>query len=272
MPSFTMISQAFVFTVIISTCLSHSWVEQLSVIRNGTYYGDFGYPRGYVPRKSDTSESLPSMVYQIPDGNRQRLSEDDLLCSPNQRLQYQTNEYPRLKAVPGDYVALRYLENGHVTQNREQIPYPGLVYVYGTSYPDRQEKVVDVLRRGLGSGDMELLAMQQFDDGRCYELNNSPLSQLRQNLFPNDGNAQWCETDIMIPAHLSYGQTYTIYWIWQKSTNLTDEYYTTCSDVDLDLNQVSEKHPKDTLPQQDPQLYAVPNYRLRAQSQNSICL
>jgi hypothetical protein len=36
--------------VLLGTVLAHTWNEQLSVIENGIFTGNNGYPRGYVSR------------------------------------------------------------------------------------------------------------------------------------------------------------------------------------------------------------------------------
>jgi hypothetical protein len=260
-------------TIVFSTfgvAYSHSWVEQLSIICNGEYIGEYGYSRGYVPRNAPDFIDQ-AMIQRIPRWGVGSISEDDNLCSINQQFAEQTPMYPRLRALSGDYVALRYLENGHVSKDRLNVQNPGMVYVYGTTQSIPNEKLVEVMKwsRDGSGGDQRgaLLTKQSFDDGRCYEVNNSSLSLSRQSQYPNSGRSQWCETDIQLPPSLSNATTYTLYWVWEKQKsflpNQQDEYYITCCDVDIVLPPIAVKH-STSLAQQDPQPCAVPDYRFRA--------
>jgi len=262
--------------------LSHSWNEQLTVIENGRFSGRNGYPRGYVAR-TDRGFRDPMMVHLLPPStsNRTRIDSTDLLCAYTQRTKNQTATYPRLQASPGSYIAIKYLENGHVT-----LPQPGkqsgagIVYVFGTLSPEEKETITNVLQwtadgKG-GDGRGKLLAAQNFDDGRCYQLNNESISLSRQKEFPNlitrtgEVHEQWCENDVIIPSDIPLGSTYTIYWVWdwptvtedQAQTRRKDEYYTTCSDIDVVANPAAG--PPNPLDQQDPQTAAVANFQQRA--------
>lgn len=274
------------FSVLFSHfALSHSWNEQLTVIRDGLYTGNNGYPRRYVSR-SEPGFNDSVMTYVIPsaDSNRTRINDSDFVCSATQRNASQAAEYPRLQAVPGDYIAIKYLENGHVTlpQNTPgKPPSAGVVYVFGTEQPNEGEKLTDVLQwtaDGTG-GDQRgvLLAVQNFDDGRCYQINNGTISSARQQSYPDPTpgqpgtrNEQWCETDIKLPSSLSEPSAFTIYWVWQWPTlpgtpgveSGKDEYYTTCSDINLVPDELRGA-PQNPLTQQDPQTAAVSNYKSR---------
>lgn len=70
------------------------------------------------------------------------------LSAPTQRTSNQTQGFPRLSAWPDAYLAMKYLENGHVTlpQNTFRKPIGGeSVFVFGTSQPLENELLVDVL-------------------------------------------------------------------------------------------------------------------------------
>ncbi|KAF2672917.1 hypothetical protein BT63DRAFT_466451 [Microthyrium microscopicum] len=274
-------------TVLFSTALAHTWNEQLSVIESGNFVGSNGYPRGYVSR------TIPGfyddmMTYQLPppkDTSRTRVNDSDFLCAPTQRTSNQTQSFPRLSAWPGAHVAMKYLENGHVTlpQNTPGKPLGGgTIFVFGTSQPIENELLVDVLEwttDGTG-GDRrgKLIAAQNFDDGRCYQINAGNISLTRQQEFPDpvEGqpgsvHEQWCETDVAIPSDVSINSTYTVYWVWQWPTapgtlgalEGKDEYYTTCSDIDILAGLIQSTTPN-PLPQQDPQKSAVPHYQNRS--------
>ncbi|KAF2767845.1 hypothetical protein EJ03DRAFT_275314, partial [Teratosphaeria nubilosa] len=234
---------------------AHSWIEEYQVVgANGSYIGDRGYSRGYMAR-TDAGYNGFSMDYLVPSVNT-RINSTDLLCHPSQRTSNYTNPaYPKLKVEPGGYVAMKYLENGHVTLPWNQLGKPtaaGTVFVYGTTQPSDTEKIADVLQwnvNGTG-GDARgfLMTAQNFDDGRCHQINCGNISIARQIAFPDhqidqptSTMEQWCETDLKIPASQPAG-TLTTYWVWQWPTASNadctypegkDEYYTTCADFDI---------------------------------------
>ena len=215
-----------------TTTTAHTWIEEYQVIGlNGSYIGDRGYSRGFVGREDEAYiESgslvdqylLPSLDARMPDGTvRNRINSSDLLCHPRQRQPdgYNDTRYPKLNAAPGSYVAMKYLENGHVTLPWNQKGKPshggGTVYVFGTTNPTSDEKIVNVMKwnsAGTG-GDRrgKLLTMQNFDDGRCHQINSCYLSVERQAGFPNFvpgqnvSNELWCETDVKVPDDVRAG-------------------------------------------------------------------
>jgi hypothetical protein len=222
------------------------------------------------------------MTYLLPplSSGRTRVNGSDPLCAPTQRTSNQTKNYPRLRVSPGAYVAMKYLENGHVTlpQNAPGKPKGGgTVFVFGTDEPSSNELLTEVLQwNNDGTGGNKrgtLLTAQAFDDGRCYQINDGDISIARQEKFPNplpgqprSTHEQWCETDVVIPANVSTNSTYTVYWVWQWPTKPgipgvsdgKDEYYTTCSDLDI---VAASQNP---LPNQDPQIAAAPSFQSRA--------
>ncbi|KAL4911794.1 hypothetical protein BDW62DRAFT_196233 [Aspergillus aurantiobrunneus] len=242
---------ALLFT---SAC-AHSWVEQLMVIApNGTFVGSPGYPRGYVPR-TDPAFDDTSLTYRLPADGKPEATEADFLCMDTQRKQVQTEGSPRLQASAGAAVALRFQENGHVTLPEGQIGKPsnrGTIYVYGTQESKEGEKLLDVHKLWNkdgtgGDGRGVLLAERDFDDGRCYQVNDGEISQRRQAEFPHEADQSmgmdlWCQADIAIPSNTPSGKPYTLYWVWDWPTmpgadpSLPDgkqEIYTTCMDVDV---------------------------------------
>lgn len=284
-----------------STTLAHTWIEEYQVIGpNGTYIGDKGYSRGYVARTDPTFEGdanilwlLPELSARMQDGSvRNRINSSDLLCHPNQRTaNYSNPEYPPLKVQPGSYVAMKYLENGHVTLPWNQAGKPqmgGTVYVYGTMNPSSTEKIADVLlwnanqtggnRRGW------LMATQNYDDGRCHQINDCDISAERQVRFPlkvpgqptSPSQEQWCESDLKIPTTQKGGKL-TTYWVWQWPTDPNkdciypdgkDEYYTTCADFEVEApspgdEKIAAEPATNTLIQECPQTKAVSTYQER---------
>lgn len=234
---------------------AHSWVEQLTVIApNGTFIGTPGYARGNVLR---TPGFVDTMTYIIPPvgADATKLLPSYSMCRETQQNQTQTSGSPRLKANPGATIALRYQENGHVTLPGTQPGKPdnrGFVYVYGTTEPKVGEKLLDVHRKwtedGTG-GDKRgvLLSKQNFDDGRCYQINSQSISQTRQKEFAHQANQLmgadlWCQQDLQLPTNAPSGKPYTLYWVWDWPTrpgfdpalpNGKQEIYTTCMDVDI---------------------------------------
>lgn len=267
---------------------AHTWVEQMQVIdsTSGNYTGDYGFTRGYVDRTTPGFDEQ-SIVYLLPalSTGRTRIDETDLLCHPSQRTSNYDSSHPRLQAAPGSYVAMKYLENGHVTLPQNQPGKPkmgGTVFVYATTKPSDTEKIVDVLKwntAGTG-GDSRgsQIAAQNYDDGRCHQINSGSISVQRQQQFPDhvlgqptSNIEQWCETDVHIPTTYKAGDTVTVYWVWQWPTdagvgvypNGKDEYYTSCAEIEI-VDSPSKAAPVHTIGQQDAQTLAVSDFKDRA--------
>jgi len=245
------------FTFLLSTVSSHSWIEQLMVIApNGTFVGAPGYPRGNVLRTAP-GFSDSKMVNLIPPIDRatNEILPTDRMCKDTQQKQIQTEGSPRLQAAPGAAIALRFQENGHVTLPQNQPGKPenrGTVYVYGTTQPREDDTFLAIHKvwnkDGTG-GDKRgvLLSVQNFDDGRCYQINSGQISKERQAKFPHQPNQLmgadlWCQQDIALPSDIPPGKPYTLYWVWDWPTapgvdpnlpNGKKEIYTTCMDVDI---------------------------------------
>nr|POF17458.1 hypothetical protein CFP56_12872 [Quercus suber] len=297
MPSQNLLSGALAFAIIFLArpVVGHTWIEEMQVIGlNGSYAGDRGYSRGYVARTDPTFNGF-SDNYLVPQVGV-RINGSDSLCHPSQRASNYTNPaYPMLKAAAGDYVAMKYLENGHVTLPENQAGKPangGTVYVYGTYHPADDEKLVDVLqwtRDGSGgNGKGFLMAAQNFDDGRCHQINCGNISTYRQIHFPShqigqptSTMEQWCETDLELPTSLTEG-TLAVYWVWQWPTEPNadctypdgkDEYYTTCSDMQIvgeqDEEVIATAAAVHTLVQEAPQSTAVAEYKSRTAATTS---
>lgn len=275
----------------------HTWIEQIRNINDkGEYVGEYGYSRGMVS-KTDPGFDGFSMSWELP-ARQQKLFIDDTtpLCHTAQRKQVQSSDkYPRLQATPGGYIAMRYQENGHVTLPQNQLGKPkkaGTVFVYGTTDPQEDEKLVNVLqwtKDGQGGNKKGVLvAMNDFDDGRCYEMKSdaSTIREQRIKEFPNFAMGQVvqgqpgnyplaCETDVQLPKTATVGKPYTFYWVWQWNTapNVDpglpkgkDEYYTTCIDVDVASQEVAMAavaNQKYAVGQQDAMSTAVSGFKER---------
>ncbi|MCJ1272968.1 hypothetical protein MMC21_000757 [Puttea exsequens] len=271
--------------LIATPAAAHSWVERMMVINANTtsqtnlahnlFTGDPGYARNNTNRTAPGFSDL-LMVHILPGTGQPTIEERDLtergvdnsydtagilptdpMCKKTQQTQFQNDGSPRLKAAPGDLVALLYQENGHVTLPQNQPGKPpnrGSVYIYGTTQPNINppEKFLDVYKQWNGAatgGDKRgrLLQTQNFDDGQCYQVNAGTISTSRQKSFPHSadsimGTNLWCQNVIQIPKDAPAGKPYTLYWVWDWPTapgadpNLPKgkaEIYTTCMDVDI---------------------------------------
>lgn len=234
---------------------AHSWVEQLAIIApNGTMVGQPGFPRNFVQRSPTFEDS--QMVFLIPPngGEINKIDTDQMMCRPEQTTQTQSSDSPRLQASPGQSVALRYQENGHVTLPQNQQGKPegsGANFVYYTTNSRADDKFLQIHRQWTadgngGDGRGRLLSTQNFDDGQCYQINGGQISTQRQAQFEHvadatQGAALWCQQDIQIPTDAQPGSTVTLYWVWDWPTmpgtpgfaEGKQEIYTTCMDVDI---------------------------------------
>jgi hypothetical protein len=288
----------FVALAAAQIALGHSWIEQMRNIDDkGNYVGQYGYARGMYA-KTDLGYTGNSMNFLLPrpDSGSPFINDKTPLCHPSQTKQVQSQpKYPRLQAVPGGFIAMRYMENGHVSliHDEPNINKPekgGTVFVYGTTEPKEDEKLISVLlwtEDGQG-GDKrgKLLAMENYDDNRCYEINAGPISKERSKSDPNFASGQvsngpgnyplFCETDVQLPKDAQVGKPYTFYWVWQWNTapggaipGGKDEYYTTCIDVDVTSADVASAadvagvDKKFALGQQDAMSVAVKDFASR---------
>ncbi|XP_044719984.1 uncharacterized protein HRG_06573 [Hirsutella rhossiliensis] len=208
-----------------STAMAHSWIESAFVVApNGTYIGTEGFPRGYVPR-TDPGFNDKVAQHQIPEGGVYK--GDEVL----NKYPFEANpKHPLLLATPGSKVAIRHLENGHVTLPQAQANKPlnrGTVYLYGTTQPKEQEKLFDVhlLWNQDGSGGDKrgrLLATRNYDDGQCFQDNKQAMAQERASKLAADGakveKELKCQSAITIPDDAKPGSVYTVYWYWDWPT------------------------------------------------------
>lgn len=283
--------------------IAHTWIEQMRNIGpDGSYVGEYGYPRGFKDKAAPGYDGETDMNWLMPPLEQQPpfITADNLLCHTNQRKPVQSDKFPRLKSAPGAWLALRYAENGHVSNPSDlnghvpgeldlgRRPNGGSVFVFGTKEPKEDEKLADVLRwtkDGQG-GDKRgiLLAVNDYDDGRCYEIN--PVTKERQQQFPNGaagaaegatGFPLYCETNVQLPEDAEVGKPYTLYWVWQWPIDAgdgpnndptypkgKDQYYSTCMDVDIS-GEIEQQAASGNfaIAQQDGQEKAVPGYRNR---------
>jgi len=211
---------------------AHSWVEQVRrIASNGTLIGEPGYPRGMVDR-NDPGFNDGLFVHLLPPNGRAGgpvITDDDNI-SKHPVGDY-TDKFPMIKAAPGELVALRYQENGHVSLPDNQPNKPlnrGTVFIYGTSEPQDDDKLLSIHRvwntEGTGGdGRGRLIATRNYDDGQCHQENNGEIATARKAQFPKtadalQGTGLWCQVDVRIPDDVDIDSTYTLYWVWDWPT------------------------------------------------------
>ncbi|KAI1179084.1 hypothetical protein F4777DRAFT_535497 [Nemania sp. FL0916] len=218
------------------TTNAHTWVEYLYHISStGAFTGKPGYPIGYIPRAQGVSDDQHQT--KIMD-----TSTNPAICKPMSSSN--TALYPPLQAAAGDYIALQYQENGHVTQP-DLTPRPyrgGNVYVYGTQHHQDSDGINDVLNSWTvdgkgGNKKGKLIATHYFDDDQCFQ--DAPGNKIAQERQAKYGvNQLPCQTDIQLPTDLPSTGTYTLMWVWDWPRIITDtqnvtEIYTTCAQINL---------------------------------------
>ncbi|KAM0715425.1 hypothetical protein Q7P37_008923 [Cladosporium fusiforme] len=228
----------------------HSYVIEARKIIQGTFVGAPGYPRAYVDPSLPTYDG--QMTYLLPLSQRSSLTNEDLICKSTQSVGNQSEKYPYLRARAGDEIALRYRENGHISKPIPEKPTFGSVSVYGTGDSRDSDTVIDIhhiWNANNTGGDLRgrLLRRQSFDDGSCYENNESELSAIRAiaGQPPHDevdGTSLTCKVVMRIPEGLPTQAIYTLYWVWdwpsvgnpgEKGAVLKEELYTTCVDIQI---------------------------------------
>jgi hypothetical protein len=225
------------------TVNAHTWVEYLYHISStGTFTGNPGYPIGYIPRSQGVSDDAHQT--KILD-----TTTNPAICKPLSSSN--TAQYPPLQAGAGDYIAMQYQENGHVTQPDLTVrPYRGgNVYVYGTMQHQDSDGINDVLNSWTADGKGgnqkgKLLATHYFDDGQCFQdAPGNPIAQERKAKYGVD--QLYCQTDVQLPADLASTGTYTLMWVWDWPRIISDtqnvtEIYTTCAQINLSGSAKSE--------------------------------
>lgn len=196
------------------------------------------------------------MNYLIPPnepGEPSAILPTDPICRDTQRTKGQTTaDSPMLRATSGDSVVLQYQENGHVTGNQSTKPdklTSGAVSVYGTKVSEPTDALLSIHHVWNANGTVGdkrglLLGRSNFDDGSCYQVENTPLSKYRQAVLHRpltsvEGVNLWCRSIVDLPKDLENNSIYTLYWVWdwpsigQNGTMMKPEIYTTCIDVQI---------------------------------------
>ncbi|XXH03044.1 hypothetical protein Hte_009434 [Hypoxylon texense] len=219
---------------------AHSWVEEVRKIDlSGAFQGEVGYPMHWQNRTSGFSDKAAQN--QILD-----TKPNPPVCKPI------AGAYPagvnRLTASAGDYIALMYQENGHVTQPFiTPRPYrDGLVNIYGTMQHEDGDGINDVLNSWTadgkgGNGKGKLLATHYYDDEQCYQDAGQNFAiEIYAERFKKYGLKDlYCQSDFQLPEDLPETGTYTVMWVWDwplivSDTQNTTEIYTSCIEITLE--------------------------------------
>ncbi|KAI0383519.1 hypothetical protein F5Y04DRAFT_27153 [Hypomontagnella monticulosa] len=222
-----------------SAANAHSWVEQVRRIdSSGAFTGPVGYPIGYVNR------TAPNFSDTAAQNKILDTKPNPPVCKPKANAYATVN---RLSASAGDYVALLYEENGHVTQPfLTPRPYrDGLVSVYGTLQHQDSDGINDVLNSWTadgkgGNGKGKLLGTHYYDDGQCYQNAGKNFAiPIYATRYKEHGlDELLCQTDFQLPDDLPESGIYTVMWVWDwplitSDTQNTTEIYTSCAEIQL---------------------------------------
>jgi hypothetical protein len=219
---------------------AHTWVEAIRRISStGTYVGEPGYPMGHMNR-TDSGFSDTNVQIKIDD-----VTDNPPVCGTIGTKGYTNSAYPPLTASPGEFLALQYAENGHVS-------FPDLtprgfrggnVMIYATSEDVTDIGINDVLYQwnaeGTGGNQKgKLLASHFFDDGQCYE--NPDASPIRAERATKYGfTSLLCQGTAQLPSDLATSGTTNLLWVWDwpQNPNIagknTTEIYTSCMTINL---------------------------------------
>ncbi|KAF3057315.1 hypothetical protein GL218_05943 [Daldinia childiae] len=236
------ISKAISLTLLAASAVvdAHSWVEQVRKIDStGAFTNPIGYPYAFMNRSAlgFVDEKVQNKILDTKP--------NPPVCKPKAGAY---DHLDRLTAAPGDYIALLYQENGHVTQpNLTPRPYrDGLVSVYGTLHHEDSDGINDVLGSWTadgkgGNGKGKLLGTHFYDDGQCYQnAGHNFAIPIYATRYKEHGLEElYCQTDFQLPEDLPNEGTYTVMWVWDwplitsDTTNVT-EIYTSCAEIQLE--------------------------------------
>ncbi|EGS19197.1 uncharacterized protein CTHT_0058220 [Thermochaetoides thermophila DSM 1495] len=205
---------------------AHSWTEETRRIGpKGDFIGPPGYPRKYAPESRDSY----SVWLLPPNGGLNEFTPDLLAVLPTKAGFDESSyhpQYPMLKVAPGDFAAIFYNENGHVSRagrdNPEKPINRGTVYLYGTTKNDLTGlTLMDVHLKWTADGDINkgrLLATRNYDDGQCHEVlpdtgeADGILTWRKEHITKVEGLR--CQSDFQIPKDVKPGSILTVIWVW----------------------------------------------------------
>lgn len=229
---------ALALAALVSVADAHSWPERTQRIApNGTMVGTTGTDRSHAARGSRPEDSIVWLI--PPNGREKKIRPDDKIARPDQRALTATSysdKFPMLKVAPGDFVAIQYTENGHVSKAEVGQPTKpvnrGTVYLYGTTNNDlTNANLMDIHLAWTadgkgGDGKGRLLATRNYDDGQCFEaipsVDTEGITSHRMKNLATPGEpltgGLMCQSDVQVPFDVPVGQVYTVIWVWDWPT------------------------------------------------------
>ncbi|KAL2139317.1 hypothetical protein VTI28DRAFT_5331 [Corynascus sepedonium] len=225
-PSLDRIVAVWLLAALTGTVTAHSWPEQtVRLGPDGKEVGKPGADRSHIENGAEADFLIP------PNGGpkvfepNQKIVRDDQ--GPLTDSSYST-QYPMLSVAPGDFVAIKHRENGHVTRPDKTNPMKpinrGTIYLYGTTENDLSNvNLMDVHLKWTadgkgGNGKGKLLATRNYDDGQCHEMKPSDgdfegIGDYRKEKI-SKADQLLCQSDIKIPEDAPVGKVYTVIWVW----------------------------------------------------------
>ena len=174
------------------------------------------------------------------------------ICMSTQQTHNQIKSNFALRASAEAHVALRYQKNDHIilTQNNSSKKFSlDTISIYETTISRSQHsmlKIHDVWNSVDRDEDKreKLLFTQNFDDERCYQINDNFLFKKRQQKYSHASDSLqeqnlWCKIIVILSLDFVFDNLYTLYWVWDwftiaSTSNLSFEQiqlYITCFDV-----------------------------------------
>lgn len=141
----------------------------MRITLNGTFIGPVRYMRGYFGR-NDPGFVDHANIYLLPPNGRLKgiIFNSDGIYSPSQKIGNYSPKYPILSAIPGDFVALRYQENGYISfpgNGPPKLENRGTIYIYNINEPEDNYKFLDIYRNWTAGRDKgRLIATRPFNN------------------------------------------------------------------------------------------------------------
>jgi hypothetical protein len=211
------------------TAMAHSWPEQtIRLAPDGKEVGKPGADRAHITAGTGDFLIPPNGGDKVIQPTHKIVREAQ---GPLNDGSYST-EFPMLSVAQGDFVAIKYRENGHVSRadksNPEKPVNRGTVYLYGTTENDLSNvMLMDVHLKWTsdgkgGNGKGKLIATRNYDDGQCHEVLPSDgdfegIVGYRKE-FISKADSLLCQNDIKIPEDAPVGKVYTVIWVWDWSS------------------------------------------------------
>ncbi|TGZ80653.1 hypothetical protein EX30DRAFT_364324 [Ascodesmis nigricans] len=229
---------------------AHNWITEVTFVNGLGKNAKPGKPRD-SPAPNDNQADVKFVnLIDTPDLNKP--------ACKNKHVGKQSHEgeYPAFKAAPGEWLYIKWRDNGHIVKD----PFDpnlrdkkgrsnGTIYLYGRSYEKQQDDEVTLKTLRDGKWDKgALLAETPYDDGVCGEPGDT-LTYVKRCEAGGGGD---CKVAVRIPEK-EKGEWYTIIYAWNYSlkegtdAKLT-QWYTSCVDIKLEdkpqANSATTEPPK----------------------------